>query len=153
MPHAAAIIMATCNTLFYNNGKVVGDPLEVEALKKSGFSSSLTKQPDEKVSSMNLGVVSNPTRSLQAQVVHMYPFSSSLKRMSVIAGVKRGNDIAGGALKPDRLMVFTKGAPEVIAGHLKEVPAYYHQCYQVRRPGIHTQGGSLLSSPVDLYAN
>jgi magnesium-transporting ATPase (P-type) len=50
--------------------------------------------------------------------------------MSVITTVKKGamGDSKGGV--GEKMMVFTKGAPEVMEKFLETVPPYYHQCYQ-----------------------
>ena len=57
------------------------------------------------------------------RVLHRYPFSSALKRMSVHAEVTVSKMIGGTTIE-NRLqqVVFCKGAPEVIATLLKDVP-------------------------------
>ena len=56
-------------------------------------------------------------------VVHRYPFSSSLKRMSVIADVRHRT---ASGVNCSSLFIFTKGAPEILADPSKKfiLPAF-----------------------------
>lgn len=60
----------------------------------------------------------------ELRVRHKYPFTSELKRMSVV--VEAGAQAGSGAR---RSMVFCKGAPEIIANYLSVVPAFYNATY------------------------
>ena len=57
------------------------------------------------------------------KVKHRYPFSSALKRMSVLVECYLPAEQKAG------LFIFTKGAPEVLAEHLIEIPVFYHETY------------------------
>ena len=70
---------------------------------------------------------------------YRYPFSSRLKRMTVVASVNKqhsqsssiGTDAsANTSASTGALWVFSKGAPEVIATLLSAVPALYHETYR-----------------------
>jgi cation-transporting ATPase 13A1 len=62
-------------------------------------------------------------RGLLAQSKHRYPFSSALKRMSVIVEVSKLD--AAGAVLDQGAFVFTKGAPEVLEQLLLSTPPNY----------------------------
>jgi magnesium-transporting ATPase (P-type) len=74
-------------------------------------------------SASSLCCVVHSTKGIVSKVKHRYPFSSSLKRMSVIAEVSIPSKGETG------LFVFVKGAPEVLAAHLLEVPSFYKETY------------------------
>jgi magnesium-transporting ATPase (P-type) len=74
-------------------------------------------------SASSLCCVVHSTKGIVSKVKHRYPFSSSLKRMSVIAEVSIPSKGETG------LFVFVKGAPEVLAAHLLEVPSFYQETY------------------------
>lgn len=57
------------------------------------------------------------------KVKHRYPFSSALKRMSVLVECSLPAEQKSG------IFVFTKGAPEVLAAHMIDIPAFYHETY------------------------
>lgn len=59
---------------------------------------------------------------LSVRVSHRYPFTSTLKRMSVIADVAFDS-------KTQQRYVLTKGAPEVLANHLVKLPSNYQSTY------------------------
>ena len=68
----------------------------------------------------------NPTKHMEAHVRQKYPFSSDLKRMSVIVDLKRTDSCDSQVVR----MVFCKGAPEVLAKHLITIPPFYNStCY------------------------
>ena len=57
------------------------------------------------------------------KVKHRYPFSSALKRMSVIVECLLPGEQKSG------LFVFIKGAPEVLAAHMVDIPSFYQGTY------------------------
>ena len=81
--------------------------MEVEAYKHSGFA----LETADSVSSTSL--------SVKFKIRKRFAFSSALKRMSVLV---EGSDHIS--------YVFTKGAPEVLADKLLDVPAEYAKTYQ-----------------------
>ena len=99
------VVLASCHSLFVIDGKVTGDPMEKATVE---FINANIEDSD---------VVSYLGSTIK--VFHRFQFSSALKRMSVVAGVSgRG------------VLVTVKGAPEVIKGMLKSVPADYEKTYK-----------------------
>ena len=101
---------------------ISGDPLEIAAIQSSGFEfSSSRSSPSSSSSAITLVHLK---KNIEGQVRQKYPFSSDLKRMSVIVDLKRRTD--GSVVR----MVFCKGAPEVLAKHLVSIPPFYYStCY------------------------
>jgi cation-transporting ATPase 13A1 len=69
---------------------------------------------------------------LKSKIKRKFPFSSALKRMSVVAEISNVND--NKKISP-KFFVFTKGAPELILKFLKIVPSFYTAtyCYHMSR--------------------
>ncbi|XP_069328874.1 probable cation-transporting ATPase 13A5 [Eulemur rufifrons] len=102
--------MASCHSLILLDGTVQGDPLDLKMFEgtawkmeghgvdscKFGISGSNIIKPGPKASQ-------SPVEAIT--ILHQFPFSSSLQRMSVIA------QLAG----EDHLHVYMKGAPEMVA--------------------------------------
>jgi cation-transporting ATPase 13A1 len=64
------------------------------------------------------------------RVLHRYPFSSALKRMSVHTEVTVSKMVGAATIQnKQQHVVFCKGAPEVLATLLKEVPPRYRETY------------------------
>jgi len=119
---------------------LIGDPLEIAAMEASGFAFRLGKQQSHSEGGGNVLSVEHEERNLRVTIRHKYPFTSALKRMSIVAECSNvhpstinSSSSSGGAGKPQqqqsKTMVFTKGAPEVLAQYLKEVPAFYNATY------------------------
>ena len=106
---------------------ISGDPLEIAAIQSSGFEfSSSRSSPSSSSSSSPSSAITlvHLKKNIEGQVRQKYPFSSDLKRMSVIVDLKRRTD--GSVVR----MVFCKGAPEVLAKHLVSIPPFYYStCY------------------------
>jgi cation-transporting ATPase 13A1 len=67
---------------------------------------------------------------VELRVRAKYPFSSDLKRMSVLVEAIAGHTGAVSSSGSGRkLFLFCKGAPEVLAAHLAVVPEYYNATY------------------------
>lgn len=93
----------------------------MESFRQSGFrivSPLSEKLPSYSPMASNL---SNTDHSISAKVVHRYPFSSSLKRMSVIVRTT--------FKKTTSWIIICKGAPEVVGQHLITVPRDYEATY------------------------
>jgi Cation transport ATPase (P-type) len=110
---AAEYIMAACHSLITINYKPVGDAMEKEALFASGW--SLSREGT---------TLTKKGARARLQILRRFHFSSALKRMSVLVHEELVN---GGGTKAQ---VLVKGAPEVIAEHLRAVPSGYEECYQ-----------------------
>jgi magnesium-transporting ATPase (P-type) len=133
--------------------ELLGDPLDIATMQASGF--VFATGGDEGVEQGAQGAVAlyHEGRGLRLRVRHKYPFTSELKRMSVLvecagdtgAGTGAGKGGGGGAGKGEGgggngggkgtdapappLYLFTKGAPEVLARYLAFKPAYYDSTY------------------------
>lgn len=109
----AAMVLATCHSLVYVDGGLIGDPLELASLSAAEwtYGSSGTSVPKRGGSS-----------SVSCKIVQRYRFASALQRMSVIAEV-RGNNVKDGA------RVLTKGSAEAIANLVGDdsLPDGYHE--------------------------
>uniref|UniRef100_A0A8C0GDR7 Cation-transporting ATPase n=1 Tax=Chelonoidis abingdonii TaxID=106734 RepID=A0A8C0GDR7_CHEAB len=102
-------VMASCHSLIVLDGKIQGDPLDLKMfeatnweiedscedhVKNGEFPHAVVIKPGPKASSVMEGIA----------ILHQFPFSSALQRMSVIA-----QEIGG------EQQVFMKGAPETVA--------------------------------------
>ncbi|NXL62474.1 AT134 ATPase, partial [Chordeiles acutipennis] len=102
--------MVVCHSLIVWEGKVQGDPLDVKMFEATNWViDDFTGHQTEGRGSTRATVVRPGPKASSAPVegvaiLHQFPFSSALQRMSVIA-----QEIGG------EQQVFTKGAPEVIA--------------------------------------
>jgi cation-transporting ATPase 13A1 len=103
IPTNTHMVIGTCHSLFKVGDKVVGDPMEKTALSfvKWTMTSNDTLQ--------------NGKRS--ARILHRFPFSSALKRMSCL--VSTGSSI----------MITCKGAPEVVEEMLVNIPPWYREAF------------------------
>ena len=124
--------MAVCQALIATKkGGLLGDPLELETFHHSEFRLG---------AGSSAGLVTSAVheeRGLQVHILKRYPFSSVLKRMSVVATVsatssaaKRTSTSSGMGGKKYQL-VCCKGAPEVIQHFLTHIPANYIATYKL----------------------
>lgn len=107
-------VLATCHSLVQLDDGVVGDPLEKATLKAAEW--NLTKSD---------AVVPKKGKSPGLKIVHRNHFSSSLKRMSVIAGYQ----VNERGFLESHYISSVKGAPETIKPMLKNVPSHYDKVY------------------------
>mgnify|MGYP000887756454 CR=1 FL=1 len=101
---ASQAVLAGCQTLISVEGKLTGDPIELLFFESSNWEySSHNKEAYRKRGGIE-----------RVEIKHVFPFRSDMKRMSTkaIHIDEQGR----------QLMLFTKGAPEVIEKLLKEVP-------------------------------
>uniref|UniRef100_A0A8C2TRU1 Cation-transporting ATPase n=1 Tax=Coturnix japonica TaxID=93934 RepID=A0A8C2TRU1_COTJA len=90
--------MVTCHSLIVLEGKIQGDPLDVKMFEATNWVKDLHTPH-------LLDLDLKPTASVEGiAILHQFPFSSALQRMSVIAQETGGEK-----------QVFTKGAPETVA--------------------------------------
>ncbi|KAL2098002.1 hypothetical protein ACEWY4_007209 [Coilia grayii] len=125
--------MAACHSLTKINGELSGDPLDLKMFKATGW--LLEEATEEETSLHNpimptvvkppkrpkvneSEVTATPDHSMELYelpdthelgIVHQFPFSSALQRMSVVARWLGGK----------RFEAYLKGAPEVVAGLCK----------------------------------
>lgn len=94
--------------------------MEVEAFKLSGFET-------QDSTSLHITRMIHRQHQVTCRILHHYNFTSSLQRMSVIADYRQVPK--DGSPVKNMLLVCTKGAPEVIAQHMKVVPSTYKSTY------------------------
>lgn len=111
LPAIVPLILSCCQSLVKVDEDVVGDPVEVAALKTTKW------KP-------NGDVVTSGNGRQVAHVLHRFHFSSSLKRMSTVVKVEEKDT------RKTNYFVLMKGAPETIQQHLESVPEYYDRCYK-----------------------
>jgi cation-transporting ATPase 13A1 len=99
-------IMASCHSLFLSGGKICGDPLECVTVEATGYSLD------------GENMMSSAVDAVSLKILQRFPFSSSLKRMSVRAD----SSVMGN-------IIFSKGAPEVMASLFTSVPGNYVPTY------------------------
>lgn len=104
-------VMSACHSLFLvREGQIAGDPMEKATLEFMDWNLSASD------------VVSSRSKSSAVtsyQICHRFPFSSALKRMSVI--VKDNSN--------SNLFVAVKGAPEVLQGMFVDAPEWYETVF------------------------
>ncbi|XP_032302478.1 probable cation-transporting ATPase 13A4 isoform X2 [Coturnix japonica] len=102
--------MVTCHSLIVLEGKIQGDPLDVKMFEATNWviDDSSEHQNEGQRSTHTTFVRPGPKANSASvegiAILHQFPFSSALQRMSVIAQETGGEK-----------QVFTKGAPETVA--------------------------------------
>ena len=101
-------VMSICHSLFLvREGQVSGDPMEKATLEFLKWKLSATDE-----------VTGGSTA--RHQIIHRFPFSSALKRMSVIA-----KDSLNG-----KMFCGVKGAPEILMNRFVKVPEWYESTFK-----------------------
>lgn len=90
-----------------DDGDVVGDPMEKETVKASGW------KLDEKVKNVMIG-----PNGKKIKILKRFQFSSALKRSSVISKID------------NKILIGCKGAPETISERLTTIPQDYEKTYK-----------------------
>ena len=135
-PKESIQVLATCHSLVMMEDGMIGDPLEKATLTALGW--NLTKGD---------AVIPQKGSHPAIKIFSRHHFSSSLKRMSVVAGYTEpalGNS-------DTTYMVTVKGAPETLKPMFKSIPTNYDASYlsmsrrgaRVLALGIKTLGKSL----------
>ncbi|XP_073434755.1 probable cation-transporting ATPase 13A4 [Dendrobates tinctorius] len=101
--------MVSCHSLIFLDGKIQGDPLDLKMFEGTGWVLQDTdiKTKDEDSQSYKIvkpGLDSEEVPAEGIAILHQFPFSSSLQRMSVIVEI----------MGEDEFLVFMKGAPEMV---------------------------------------
>ncbi|XP_029472775.1 probable cation-transporting ATPase 13A4 [Rhinatrema bivittatum] len=101
--------MASCHSLIVLDGKLQGDPLDLKMFEATNWQMEDSDTADNNgILTPSIVVKPAPNASMGSvegiYILHQFPFSSALQRMSVITKV------AG----DDRLTVYMKGAPETV---------------------------------------
>jgi len=115
-------VMASCHALFQSNGQIQGDPMEVATMETTNFVFE------------SASVVANKKRNIRLRIHHKYPFSSALKRMSVLVEAEAMSKqvLSSEQQNPSsagEVFLFTKGAPEILAAMLVSIPPFYTATY------------------------
>lgn len=123
-PDVVLGIVGCCHSLIRQQANdITGDPLELAAFSSSGC------RMDSR------DIISHEESGCRMFVLQRYAFTSTLKRMSVLVRpVFSGSASVAGtgassADKEESLLLFCKGAPEVLADLIKELPPNYHTTY------------------------
>nr|XP_033814879.1 probable cation-transporting ATPase 13A4 [Geotrypetes seraphini] len=112
--------MVSCHSLIVLDGKVQGDPLDLKMFEATnwimpaGVEDSDAKNNNTDLESAPVPMIKPGPKASQGpgqgiSILHQFPFSSALQRMSVITQVT-GEDL---------LSVYMKGAPEMVASFCK----------------------------------
>uniref|UniRef100_A0A663DRX6 Cation-transporting ATPase n=1 Tax=Aquila chrysaetos chrysaetos TaxID=223781 RepID=A0A663DRX6_AQUCH len=102
--------MAVCHSLIVWEGKIQGDPLDVKMFEATNWviddssGHHIEGQGSTRATVVRPGPKASSAPVEGVAILHQFPFSSALQRMSVIA-----QEIGG------EKQVFTKGAPEMVA--------------------------------------
>ncbi|KAF8774031.1 endoplasmic reticulum transmembrane helix translocase-like [Argiope bruennichi] len=112
VPPETIQVLATCHSLAQLEDGIVGDPLEKATLMAVEW--NLTKGD---------AVVPRKGKMSGLKIFHRFHFSSSLKRMSVIAGYNPQGS------SDTSYIVAVKGAPEILKPMFKEIPRDYDETY------------------------
>jgi len=112
IPEATAQVLATCHSLAMLEDGLVGDPLEKATLTAIDWNLSRGD-----------AVIPKRGKFKALKIFQRYHFSSSLKRMSVLAGYIQSYT------GETHYIASVKGAPETVMTMLKEVPAGYEDTY------------------------
>ncbi|XP_071998708.1 probable cation-transporting ATPase 13A5 [Engystomops pustulosus] len=107
--------MTSCHSIITLDGKLQGDPLDLKMFNGTGWELedyNLETKEDEPINNCTMvkpgpGTAKAPMEGIL--ILHQFPFSSSLQRMSVVAQV----------IGESNLKVFMKGAPEMIVRFCK----------------------------------
>lgn len=128
-PDIVLCVLAGCNSLHRDasSGEIIGDPLEIASFAASGFEAQ-SGRGGAASSSRDIGlkILANTGRSLRLSLRHRFQFTSTLKRMSVVADISVGSPAAA----QQQTWLLTKGAPEVLEERLAHVPSFYRKTYQ-----------------------
>ncbi|CAG7836288.1 unnamed protein product [Allacma fusca] len=113
LPIEVIQVLATCHSLVtLDDGTVVGDPLEKVSMKWIEWDLNKDVVVPKKQNNPNLRGI---------KIFHRYHFSSSLKRMSVIAGYSEGIQT--------EYFAAVKGAPEILRSMFADIPDDYDQTF------------------------
>ncbi|KJE93443.1 ATPase type 13A [Capsaspora owczarzaki ATCC 30864] len=111
-PDHTTHVLVTCHSLMHVDDGLVGDPMERATLLAANW--NLTK-----------GDVAIPKKSNKRQtlkILQRHHFSSALKRMSAVCSLDLEGQLS--------VVVTVKGAPEMIAGMLEQVPDFYEETHK-----------------------
>uniref|UniRef100_H2ZW02 Cation-transporting ATPase n=1 Tax=Latimeria chalumnae TaxID=7897 RepID=H2ZW02_LATCH len=105
--------MASCHSLIILDEKVQGDPLDLKMFEATEWAledfntekQTTAVETETQVTVIKPGSKANWTPVLGIAILHQFPFSSTMQRMSVVTQ----------EIGKDELVVYMKGAPEMVA--------------------------------------
>jgi len=106
----STVVLASCHQLVRLGNSVEGDPMELATLRAIHWGITKTGR-----------IVKPGSDLLKLNIIHRFPFSSTLKRMSTVVSCS-DDDI--------EVMVCCKGAPEVLETLLDVIPVDYQDTYR-----------------------
>uniref|UniRef100_A0A803SN38 Cation-transporting ATPase n=1 Tax=Anolis carolinensis TaxID=28377 RepID=A0A803SN38_ANOCA len=117
--------MATCHSLLFLEGRIQGDPMDLKMFEGTGWEMQETCSEEKETGETEAftivkpGATASQAPSEGMSILHQFPFSSSLLRMSVVTK-ELGKDTHG---------LYMKGAPETVASfcHPKTVPSSFQE--------------------------
>ncbi|XP_063298850.1 probable cation-transporting ATPase 13A5 [Pelobates fuscus] len=102
--------MATCHSLIIMDGEKYGDPLDVKMFEGTGWElEDPTKGNQKGGTTVRPGCKAQKVPVEGISILHQFPFSSTLQRMSVVTQV----------IGEESLTVYLKGAPEMVIRYCK----------------------------------
>ncbi|XP_063298845.1 probable cation-transporting ATPase 13A4 [Pelobates fuscus] len=105
--------MSSCHSLVNIDGTLQGDPLDVKMFEGTHWEINQPDSENNEISTSSLivkpGSACDKVPVEGIAIVHQFPFSSSLQRMSVVTH----------AIGDDKLVVYMKGAPEMVTAFCK----------------------------------
>lgn len=109
----ASLVLGACHSLVHVDNELIGDPLELAALEAVQWNYGRTGTCVPKRGGMS---------AAYGKILHRFPFSSALQRMSVVAEV-------GGDQTKSGMRVLVKGSPEAIGNLLSKeaIPEKYKE--------------------------
>ncbi|XP_034038436.1 probable cation-transporting ATPase 13A3 [Thalassophryne amazonica] len=123
---AITACMATCHSLTRIEGELSGDPLDLKMFSATGWMleeateeetalhnpvmPTVVRPPKQLICETNQNITLTEHKTFEIGIVHQFPFSSALQRMSVV--VRR--------LGKKHMDAYLKGAPEVVASLCKQ---------------------------------
>ncbi|XP_063775692.1 probable cation-transporting ATPase 13A4 [Pseudophryne corroboree] len=115
--------LSSCHSLVAIDGTLQGDPLDLKMFEATNWELKQLVSENNDISASNLivkpgqGCRMGPVEEIA--IIHQFPFSSSLQRMSVITQ----------EIGQDKLVMYMKGAPEMVITFCKEesVPKGFSQ--------------------------
>ncbi|XP_049849224.1 uncharacterized protein LOC126318274 [Schistocerca gregaria] len=108
IPLNSLFVIMGCHSLDILNDNIIGDPLEITAVKYISCSVH------------NGHMTTLPKRQITVKIHRHFHFDSSIKSMATIVSASRGNE----------LKVLVKGAAEVVQSYLSSVPKNYEYVYK-----------------------
>jgi cation-transporting ATPase 13A1 len=116
LPDETVQVLVGCHSLLYIDDELSGETMERAAMQRLDWGLSKGDVSSEKGG-----------RRRRIEVVHRFPFASSLGRMATLVEMSEGGGRAAGARA---LLALAKGAPEVMMQRFTDVPPFYEKTFK-----------------------